>query len=415
MADTIVFQNATIFDSTGREPYGQGTVVVEGDKITAVGPADQVAAPRGARVIDAGGHTVMPGLIDAHTHVGAVDNSFGANFEDNHPGAIYAYSVARILQATLMGGFTTIRDAGGCDYSFKVAVQSGIIPGPRIFTSQAYISQTGGHGDMRQRHDRAAPRAGHRLAPLPAICDGVPQVRQAAREQLRTGADQLKIMAGGGAASPTDPLDSPQFTVEEIAAAVYEAGAVKKRVMAHVYVPEGIKNCVSAGVRSIEHGNFIDEEAASLMKENDMYLVPTLTVYELIAERGREQGISEVTIEKINQARGAGRQSVEIAMAAGVNIASGADLFGQNYGLKAVELELKADVMGPVASLVSATRTNAEILERSNEIGTLEPGKLADLIMVRGNPVDDITVLQHANNIPLVMQAGRVVKWEEPG
>ena len=220
MPDTVVFQNAIIFDSTGREPYGPGTVVVEGERITAVEPAAQVSAPRDARVIDAEGHTVMPGLIDAHTHVGAVDNSFGANFEDNHPGAIYAYSVARILRETLMAGFTTIRDAGGCDYSFKMAVESGMIPGPRIFTSQAYISQTGGHGDMRQRHDRSEPRALHRLQPRPSICDGVPQVRQAAREQLRTGADQLKVMAGGGAASPTDPLDSPQFTVEEIAAAV---------------------------------------------------------------------------------------------------------------------------------------------------------------------------------------------------
>ena len=385
MAETLVLQNATIFDSTGKDPYGPGT---------AVGPADQVAVPRDARFIDAGNHTVMPGLIDAHTHVGAVGNSFGANLEDNHPGAIYAFSVARILRDTLMSGFTTVRDAGGCDYSFKVAVQSGTIPGPRIFTSQSFISQTGGHGDMRQRHDRSDPRPGHRLAPHPSICDGVPQVRQAAREQLRTGADQLKIMAGGGAASPTDPLDSPQFTVEEIAAAVYEARAVKKKVMAHVYVPEGIKNCVEAGVRSIEHGNFLDEESASLMKASDMYLVPTLTVYEVIAERGREQGISESTIEKINFARGAGRQSMEIAMAAGVNIASGADLSGQNHGLKAVELELKAAVMGPLASLISATRTNAELLECSNEIGTLEPGKLADLIMVRGNPVDDISILQ---------------------
>ncbi len=415
MDETIVLQNATIFDSTGREPYGPGTVVITGDRIAAVGPEDQVAVPRDARVIDAAHHTVMPGLIDAHTHVGVVDNSFGSNHEDNHPGAIYAYSVAGVLRDTLMAGFTTIRDAGGCDYSFKVAVESGRIPGPRIFTSQAFLSQTGGHGDMRQRHDRSEPRANHRLAPRPAICDGVPQVRQAAREQLRTGADQLKIMAGGGAASPTDPLDSPQFTVEELAAAVYEARAVKKRVMAHVYVPEGIKNCVEAGVRSIEHGNFLDEEGASLMRENDMYLVPTLTVYEIIAERGRAQGITEETIGKINMARGAGRQSVEIAMAAGVNIASGADLYGQNAGLKAMELEMKAAILGPMSSLISATRTNAELIERSQQIGTLEPGKLADVIMVRGNPVDDIRILQDADNIPLVLQAGRVAKWEEPG
>ena len=149
------------------------------------------------------------------------------------------------------------------------------------------------------------------------------------------------------------------------------------------------------------------------MKENDMFLVPTLAVYDLIAERGRDQGISEVTIEKINFARGAGRQSVEIAIAAGINIASGADLFGQNYGLKALELELKAAILGPMGSLISATRTNAELLEISGETGTLEPGKLADLIMVRGNPVEDITILQDEKNIPLVVQAGRVVKWAE--
>ena len=415
MAETIVLRNVTVLDCTGADPYGPGTVVVSGGRIIAAGPADQVPVPRDAQLIDGAGHTVMPGLIDAHTHVGAVDNNFGGNFEDLHPGAIYAFSVARVLRETLAAGFTTIRDAGGCDYSFKSAVQSGTIPGPRILTSQAFISQTGGHGDMRQRHDRSEPRAGHRLAPRPAICDGVPQVRQAAREQLRTGADQLKIMAGGGAASPTDPLDSPQFTVEEIAAAVYEARAVKKPVMAHVYVPEGIKNCAEAGVRSIEHGNFLDEESASLMKDKGMFLVPTLAVYDLIAERGRAQGISEVTIEKINLARGAGRQSVEMAMAAGINIASGADLFGQNSGLKAMELELKAAVMGPMGSLISATRTNAGLLELSGDLGTLETGKLADLIMVKGNPLDDITLLQDAENIPLVMQGGRLAKWDRTG
>ncbi len=251
MLETIVLQNATIFDGTGREPYGPGTVVVADGRIQAVGLASQVSVPRDAQVLDLEGKTVMPGLIVAHTHVGSVENSFLTNFEDNHPGAIYAYSVARSIKEALMLGYTTIRDAGGCDYSFKLAVERGIIPGPRIFTSQAFISQTGGHGDMRQRHDRSEPKVNHRLFPRPAICDGVPQVRYFAREQLRTGADQLKVMAGGGAASPTDPLDAPQFTVEELAAAVYEARVVKKPVMAHVYVPEGIKNCVAAGFRSI--------------------------------------------------------------------------------------------------------------------------------------------------------------------
>ena len=306
MAEITVLHHAFIFDGTGRDPYGPGTVVVADERIQAVGPASQVSVPRDARNIDLAGRTVMPGLIDAHTHVGAVEDNFGTNLEDNHPGAIYAYSVAGKIKETLMTGFTTIRDAEGCDYSFKLAVEKGIIPGPRILVSQAAISQTGGHGDMRQRHDRSEPRINHRLAPRPAIADGVPQVRAAAREQLRTGADQLKLMAGGGCVSPTDPLDSIQFTVEELAAAAYEARAVKKHAMAHVYWPEGIKNCVDAGVRSIEHGNFLDEESAFLMKENGVYLVPTMSVYELIIRHGREQGISELTIEKINLAKSPG-------------------------------------------------------------------------------------------------------------
>lgn len=408
MAESVVLQNVTIFDGTGRDPYGPGAVVVAGPRIEAVGR--QAAAPRDSRVIDLTGKTVMPGLIDAHTHLSAIENSFGGTFENNHPGAVYAYSVASNIRDTLMMGFTTVRDAGGCDYSFKLAVDRGMIPGPRILTSQSFISQTGGHGDMRERHDRMDPRPNHRLSPRPAIADGVPQVRAAAREQLRTGADQIKVMAGGGAASPTDPLDSAQFTVEELAAAVYEARAVKKKVMAHCYVPEGIKNCVAAGIHSIEHGNFLDEEAAFLMKENGVFLVPTLTTYELISRHGREQGVSEVTIDKINFARGRGPQSVEIAMAAGVAIGSGADVFGSNSNKKSMELELKAAIMGADRSLVSATKTNSELVGMANDIGTLEPGKLADLIVVDGNPVEDIAILQREGNISMVMQSGRWVK-----
>lgn len=415
MDDVIAIQNATIFDCTGSDPYGPATVVVSGRRIQVVGPSSQVSIPRDAEVIDAGGRTVMPGLIDAHTHVGVVENNFGANVENQHPGAIYAYSVAKVIRDTLMFGFTTIRDAGGCDYSFKLAVDMRTIPGPRIFTSQAFISQTGGHGDMRERHDRSEPKAGHRLMPRPAICDGVPQVRQAAREQLRTGADQIKVMAGGGAASPTDLLDSAQFTVEELAAAVYEARMVKKPVMAHVYIPEGIKNCVEAGVRSIEHGNFLDEESAFLMKESGTFMVPTLAAYDLISRHGTEQGISKVTIDKINFAKGAGPQSIEIAMAAGTLIASGSDLFGQNSNRKAVELTLKAAIMGPAKSLISSTKVNAELIGMAQEIGTLENGKLADLIIVDGNPLDDIALFQEESNINLVMQSGRVVKNKMAG
>ena len=411
MADSIVIENATIFDSTGKEACGPGTLVIEGDRIKSVGPSSQVSAPRGATVIDGTGKTILPGLIDAHAHVAFPEENLAANTENNHPGAVYAYSVARIIEDTLMHGFTTVRDAGGCDWSFKLAVERGLIPGPRMFVANAFISQTGGHGDFRQRHDRSDPCARwHPLMPPPAIADGVAQVRQAAREQLRTGADQIKVMAGGGADSPADPLDAPQYTVEELSAIVYEATVVRKPVMAHVYVPEGIKNCVEAGVRSIEHGNFLDEESAYLMKENDMYLVPTLSVYDVLAKHTVGGSLSQSTMDKINLVKDIGPQSVEIASAVGVNVASGSDVYGPDANKKALELELKAAIMGADKAIISATRTNSNLVGMGNEIGTLEEGKLADIILVEGNPLDDIAILQDEQKIQVIIQGGKIVK-----
>jgi imidazolonepropionase-like amidohydrolase len=323
---------------------------------------------------------------------------------------VYAFTVARMIEACLMSGFTTVRDAGGTDWSFKHAIARGLLRGPRLLIANSFLSQTGGHGDWRHRHDRAAPACSHPLMAPPCICDGVDQVRRGAREQLRTGADWIKIMAGGGAVSPTDALDVPQFTVEELAAAVYEARVVRKKVMAHVYVPEGIKNCVTAGIASIEHGNFLDEESAALMRQHGVVLVPTLAAYEVYARYGRDQGASEETLQQIELARGVGPESLRIAMAAGVTIASGSDVYGQNAGYMAMELELKAHLMGNMASIMAATKTNATLLGLADQLGTLEPGKLADIIVVNGNPVQDITVLRDPANITLVMQAGHIVK-----
>jgi imidazolonepropionase-like amidohydrolase len=264
-------------------------------------------------VIDVAGQTLMPGLIDAHVHLGFALTNL-AQIEVEHPGAVYAFTVARMIEACLMSGFSTVRDAGGTDWSFKHAVARGLLRGPRILIANSFLSQTGGHGDWRHCHDRAAPACFHPLMPPPCICDGVDQVRRGAREQLRTGADWIKVMAGGGAVSPTDALDVPLFTVEELAAAVYEARVVRKKVMAHVYVPAGIKNCVAAGIASIEHGNFLDEESAVLMRQHGVVLVPTLAAYEVYARYGRDQGASEETLQQIELARGVGPESLRIAM-----------------------------------------------------------------------------------------------------
>ena len=409
--DTFALCNANIIDCTGRDPIPGGTLVVRDGRIQDVGAADRVSVPRDSRMVDVGGRTVMPGLMDAHAHMALLEARI-AEYEDKHPGAIFAYSVAKNIKNTLMQGYTTIRDTGGCDWSFKESVMRGLIPGPRMFVSNGPISQTGGHGDHRQRHDRRSEHHDHPLMAGSAIADGADQVRLAAREQLRRGADQIKIMAGGGAASPTDAVEDPQYTVEELAAAVYEARAVRKYVCAHVYVPEGIQNCIKAGVRSIEHGNFMDEESASMMKEKDLFLVPTLAIFEMSSRYGRENGAPESMLQKINSVRDVGAQSLEIASSVGLKIGSGSDVFGPYVEGRALSLELQANVLGAMESLICATRNNAELFGIQDEVGTLEAGKLADVIVVDGDPLQDISILQEQDNVKVVLQSGRVVKGE---
>jgi imidazolonepropionase-like amidohydrolase len=407
MPASTAFLNADILDCTGRDPY-KGVLLVEGQRIKKLGPASQVSIPRDARRIDLAGKTLMPGLMDAHAHVGLVD--YHGNIEAKYPGSTYAFTVARHIADYLDSGFTTIRDAGGCAWSFKESVRRGLIRGPRMFISNGFISQTGGHGDSRPHHHLGPPHHDHPLAPPPFIADGPDAVRRAARENLRQGADQIKVMAGGGAASPTDALDVPQYTVEELAAAVYEAKVVRKYVMAHVYVPQGIKNCAQAGVLSIEHGNFLDEEPASMMKERGMFLVPTLVIYDIIARAGTKLGSPAATVEKVKQVKVVGSQSIQVALAAGVKIASGSDVFGPYAGHHAAELELKASVMGNMGAIMAATRTNGELFGILNDTGTLEAGKLADLIVVNGDPLADTRILQDATRIQLVMLEGNIAK-----
>ncbi|MBM3925011.1 MAG: amidohydrolase family protein [SAR202 cluster bacterium] len=407
MPATTAFLDASILDCAGRDPY-KGVLLVEGRRIKKLGSASQVFIPRDARKIDLAGKTLMPGLMDAHAHVGLVD--YHGSMEAKYPGSTYAFTVARNIADYLDSGFTTIRDAGGCAWSFKESVRRGLIRGPRMFISNGFISQTGGHGDSRPHHHLGPPQHDHPLAPPPFIADGPDAVRRAARENLRQGADQIKVMAGGGAASPTDSLDVPQYTIDELAAAVYEAKAVRKYVMAHVYVPQGIMNCAQAGVLSIEHGNFLDEESASMMKERGMFLVPTLVIYDLIAKAGAKLGSPAATVEKIKQVKVVGSQSIEVAIAAGVKIASGSDVFGAYAGNHAAELELKASVMGNMGAIMASTRVNAELFGILNDTGALEAGKLADLIVVRGDPLADIRILQDSSRVQLVMLEGNIAK-----
>lgn len=406
---TTVVRNCTVLDCTGADPAPGSTVVIEGERIAAVTRGGEPALPRDATLIDAGGRTLMPGLTDAHVHAAIVETN--PDLARRDAPATLALRIKDVLEQTLDAGFTTVRDAFGLDWGFAQAIERGLLRGPRVLFTGACLSQTGGHGDWREPHHQHAPVEGiPGLVATPRICDSPDAMRLAAREQLRTGAHAIKLMAGGGCMSPTDELEHTQFTIEEMAAACYEARTVGKLAMAHVYTPQGIRNALAAGVRSIEHGNFLDEASAAAMKAVGAFFVPTLTTYELISLYGEAQGVPRRMLDKINQAKAGGAQSLEIARAAGLPIGSGSDVLAAMQPFKAMELSLKAAVLGTHEAILSATRTNAALFGLADEIGTVEAGKRADLILVDGQPLDDITVLQDAARIHLVMRDGQIYK-----
>jgi imidazolonepropionase-like amidohydrolase len=407
MTDTIVLKNAFLIDGNGGEPVDGATVVVSGGRIREVTSAGG-RAEAGARVIDCRGKTLMPGLIDAHVHVG--------NIEVVHdrtaalPPAVYVHRATRNLETDLQLGFTALRDAGGLDWGFRQAIAQGLIKGPRLFLSVSMLTQTGGHGDKRgiARHENV-PR--NSIGMYPEICDGPDAVRKSAREVLRRGADQIKVMADGGVASPSDKPGQWQYTVEELKAAVETAEAAGTYVMAHVYTSRALQNCLEAGVRSIEHGNLLTAENAEEMARKGTFLVPTLTVFDVLAHEGQKEGLDAFTLQKLAVVRKGGLEAVERAYRAGVKIASGTDIIGPFQYLKGREFAIKAEVMKPMETIVSATRTNAELLNVSDRLGTVEPGKLADLIVIKGNPLNDLTIFERGlDTVVMVIKEGIVMK-----
>lgn len=405
---TIVLRNATLIDGTGNDPTTNASVVIEEGNITAVGRSVDVSVPDGARVYELDGRTIMPGLMDAHVHFGLVDLSISAAQRESL--AVWAMKVREVIEDTLDMGFTTVRDAGGIDGGFAQAVEMGLFRGPRILPSGSPITQTGGHGDWRQRYQDVAPPIIPGLVAMPAICDGADAVRKAAREQFRVGATQIKVMASGGAMSPVDELETTQLSTEEIGAAVHEASAIGRIVMAHTYSAQSITIAVEAGVKSIEHGNFLDERSAALMAQKGAFLVPTMVTYEMIDRFGAQYNVPEFNLQKIRRAKEGAVESIKIALEAGVKIGSGSDLLAQMQPFKATELSLKAAVMGQMAAIVSATRTNAELFDLQDRTGTIEQGKWADVIVVEGDPLTDTDCLQDKDNVKLVLKHGAIAK-----
>jgi imidazolonepropionase-like amidohydrolase len=405
----LVLKNAAIIDGTGADPVSNGTVMVEDERIKEVLRGSPGRVPSDSQTIDCRNQTLLPGLIDGHVHLGAVDANIMEQQRLYHPSMLMIRTL-RVIQEALDQGFTTVRDAGGADAGYREAQRQGLIPGPRIFVAGCALSQTGGHGDFRLPTEVRSPSQD--LAGVGTrICDGVDGVRRGAREQLRRGADFIKVMAGGGCMSPSDEIDTSQYSPDELRAAVFEAEAVGTYVAAHVYSSRSIRNCVFAGVRTLEHCNLMDESAAKAVKEAGAFMVPTLVTYEMISRMGRSMGIPENNVRKINEARDRGLEAVAMARKLGVRIASGSDLLGPMQRFKGMELELKARVLGPMGAIVATTKTNAELLKKEKDLGTIEAGKLADFILVAGDPLKDIGIFQqYQEKISLIVQGGRVYK-----
>ncbi len=385
------------------------TLVIEGERIVAV--TDEPVQVDDAQVIDAAGRAVLPGLIDAHVHVVAASHDL-VGLAQQPPSLVTAQS-SEILQGMLMRGFTTVRDAAGADFGLQEAVARGLFAGPRLFIAGFPISQTGGHADMRPKGVRGAPMfcACAGIGLMGAIADGVGEVRRAVREQVRHGANHIKIMAGGGISSPTDPLEGTQFSVEELRAAVEEAEAANLYALAHAYSPRAVTRAVQAGVRSIEHGNLIDEATARLMKQHGTFLVPTLSTYAALAEEGERLGWSADMLAKLAHVQGKGMAAVHLARSEGVPVVFGTDLLGHMHGRQSGEFALRMAAMSPLQALQSATYTAALLMRQESFIGQLVPGAYADLLIVEGDPEQGLEMLTDPQRgIRLLMQGGRIVR-----
>ena len=404
-----LFRNVRVWDAMRPEPM-ELEVLVEAGFIKEI--SDKPIRSTEARVVNGRGGVLMPGLIDCHIHVtlSEIDLRKLANM----PLTMMTALAAQNLRETLMRGFTTIRDCAGADRGLAMAVERGLFQGPRIFVSGRALTQTGGHGDFRLSTDGRSPCAcSSALDVQSRLADGVPAVRAAARDELRKGADHIKVMVSGGVASPTDPIDNTQYSPEELCAIVEEAEAWNTYVAAHSYTSRSTEMAVQCGIRTIEHGNLIDRAAAELMAEHDAYLVPTLAAYDIMDKFGHDLGLPEVSIAKLQKVKNAGLSAVEHCRASGTRIGFGSDLLGDLREHQSCSIVLQAEAQTPHEVLTSATAVNAEILNRAGSLGVIATGAIADILIVDGNPLADLGLLeQQGRHILAIMKDGKFAKFE---
>ena len=404
----ILIKNARIVDGSADRPLDAVDIRLADGLVKEHGPS--LSPGDATKVIDASDHFVMPGLIDAHVHVNALEVNLKLN--GTLPDPIVTIGAMNQMRSMLMRGFTTVRDLGGATGSFRKAMESAPLALPRLNICGKALSQTGGHTDQRGPFDRS-PTEGYqdRLGTMGIICDGIPAVRQGAREQFRTGADFLKIMANGGVSSPSDPIHFLGFSREELKAMVEEAENVGSYAAAHLYTDEAIRRAVECGVRSLEHCNLITSETAQLARESGCIACPTLITYDKLMSEGAALGLPPASIAKVDDVRLKGLESLSIMADAGLPMAYGSDLLGGMQPHQSGEFELRAQVLPTQMVLRATSEIAAQLLNMEGKIGTLAPEAFADVVLVERNPLEDISVLSgQGEGIAAIIKGGEIVK-----
>ena len=409
----LVVRNATLIDGTGRDPVDRAVVAIDGNRITSAGTGEA----RGD-VLDLDGLTLLPGLIDAQTHLGLAVELDELAAPGTVPLAQLAAQIFTNIELALEAGFTTVREVGGLDGGVARAVELGLLRGPRVLPAGPLISQTGGHGDHRPQfaildhpHGPTGVMDHPGLVQMMSVCDGPDEVRVAARRAFRHGATHIKVCVSGGVVSLTDRLEDTQLTVEELRTAVEEAQARESYVTAHAHNVRGILNGLEAGIECFEHATFLDETTANKLAAAGAAIVPTLAVLRLLrTDMAEAFGLTEEMLERAAGAEQAMANSMKLAIDAGVTVGSGSDLLGPRQNRRGLEIAIHAEVVGAMEAIVQATGTNAKIIRRADDVGTVEVGKLADLIAVDGDPLTEPELFDDPSRVTLVVKDGHVQK-----
>ncbi len=405
--NTLLLQNARIVDGTADQPTDPVDIAIENGRFVEVGTSISFSADQ---TLDLKNAIVMPGLIDCHVHVLATTANINLNGE--LPNSWVALKSAQIMKDMLMRGFTTVRDLAGADRGLQMAVEDGLIDAPRLVICGKALSQTGGHSDQRGPYsNRSAEFYEHKLGALGRICDGVESVTRAAREELKCGAQFIKVMADGGVSSPSDPVGTLEFSIDELKAIVEVTKGFNTYVAAHLYDDTAINRALDCGIECVEHANLISDETIARISREGQFVVPTNITYDRLAKEGATYGLPPASVAKIEDVREAGLSRLSKLHEAGITVGYGSDLLGGMHPAQSDEFTLRGEYLPTDAVIRSATIDAAKVLRMEGEIGTVSAGAHADLIVVDGNPLDDLSLLTNQGaHIPLIMQGGSFKK-----